>query len=198
MMYNKCSGGLTHDMLILLCAGEISSVIQCLPATHGSVGKHGIQISYRSVCRLSGKVRCAVSGCVLDGVVNRYVGVDILASYKAVEEEVGEHCHYQPVRFHIAYVVSNPVLNQRHHAAADNHHHEYARCLCRVLAEALYSEVEDAAPHYRCAEAAEHEEECLCGHLYNRESFIGCVRRHVDGIAVGEEDCYADECDGCY
>ena len=95
-MYNKCSDGLTRVKRILLCAGEISSVIQCLPATCGSVGKHGIQISDRSPQSLL-RLRCSVSGCILDGVVNRYVGVDILASYEAVEEEVGEHCHYEPV-----------------------------------------------------------------------------------------------------
>ena len=95
-----------------------------------------------------------VEGLFVDGDV----AVDILRADDRVVEDVDEHCNYEPVAVDVAEVTADPVLDVGHDTTADYHHHEDAGCFGCILTEALGSEVEDAAPHYRCAETAEEEE----------------------------------------
>ena len=55
---------------------------------------------------------------------NRDICIDILAAFEGVVENVAEHCHYKPVACHVAFTFGDEFLDKRHHAAADNHHHE--------------------------------------------------------------------------
>lgn len=76
------------------------------------------------------------------------VFVDVFGADYGVEEEVGHHCHYNPVARHVAYVAGNPFHDEREDTAAHYHHHEDAGCFCGVFAKAFNGEVEDAAPHH--------------------------------------------------
>lgn len=50
--------------------------------------------------------------------------IHILASYKSIIEDVCKHCNYKPVTAHVTYGTCEEVLDKRHDATTDNHHHE--------------------------------------------------------------------------
>lgn len=78
----------------------------------------------------------------------RDVSVYILATNEAVVENVGKHGNNEPVACDVAGAVGDEVLDERHDTTTHNHGHEETRSSCCVLAKALNSEVEDAAPHH--------------------------------------------------
>ena len=81
-------------------------------------------------------------------------------------------------------------------AAADDHHHEDARSLGRVLAQPLDGEVEDTAPHDRRTETAQDEEQGADGHLRHLKAVADAVTGHGHGDRLGDEDGQHDEEDG--
>ena len=81
------------------------------------------------------------------GLIYFDVSIDVLAADERIVEDVGEHGDDEPVAANRAEAFSYRLLNEWHDATTDDHHHEEAGSLSRVLAESLDRKVEDAAPH---------------------------------------------------
>ena len=71
----------------------------------------------------------------------RYIGIDILRTGHSIIEYVDEHGKHKPVAVYITRSTADPVLDERHDAAAYHHHHEYARSLGAILAQTLGGEL---------------------------------------------------------
>lgn len=134
-------------------------------------------VSGMTMLRLSNYKRCRVeNGLLFYGDVF----VDILVADERVHEDVGEHGENEPVAGNVTDGAADVVLDERHDAAADNHSHEQAGSFGGVLAEAFSSEVENAAPHYGCAQTAQDEEQALHRHFAGGD---------VEELDFGESEC---------
>ena len=57
--------------------------------------------------------------------------VNILTTCEGVIENICKHSYYKPVTCHITGSSSDEILDKRHNAATDYHHHEYTGRRCR-------------------------------------------------------------------
>lgn len=63
--------------------------------------------------------------CLFQPLIYRDILVYILAADKGIEEDVGQHSHYQPVAGDVADVEGEHiVLDERHDTTTHNEHHE--------------------------------------------------------------------------
>ena len=116
------------------------------------------------------------------------------AAHKGIEQLVGHQSEHKPEARQIARqpaVANDKALDERPDTATANHHHKYTGSHLSVFAQAGNRQIENRAPHHRCAKTAEDEEQHAyrqydCGNfkavlLVNTEHIHCNGFRQIDG-----------------
>ncbi len=120
---------------------------------------------------------------------NRNVGVDVLRTNKCIIQDVSSTCQWNKETCQVAAGnVGNNTLDAHHDCETANHSHERTRSNGSVFAKTFGSEVEDTAPHNRCAKTNEQEHQDAYRNIAPNKSHCGVVNARNAYCNVGRQE----------